>query len=42
MYRATGFDSYLQMAEEAAWYLSTWQWHHSVDYRRIRTRHDAL
>lgn len=32
MYRATGFDSYLQMAEEAAWYLSTWQWHHSVDY----------
>lgn len=32
LYETTGFDSYLKMAEEAAWYLSTWQWHHRVDY----------
>ena len=32
MYRATGFDKYLEMAEEAAWYLSTWQWHQTVKY----------
>lgn len=32
MYRATGFDKYLEMAEEAAWYLSTWQWHQTVRY----------
>lgn len=32
MYRATGFDAYLDMAEEAAWYLSTWQWHQTVEY----------
>lgn len=32
MYRSTGFDKYLDMAEDAAWYLSTWQWHHSVEY----------
>lgn len=32
LYETTGFDSYLAMAQEAAWYLSTWQWHHRVDY----------
>lgn len=32
MYKCTGFTSYLKWAEEAAWYLSTWQWHHAVDY----------
>ena len=32
MYRATGFDKYLEMAEEAAWYLSAWQWHQTVKY----------
>jgi len=32
LYRATGFPRYLQWAEEAAWYLSTWQWHHTVRY----------
>ena len=32
LYETTGFDSYLDMAREAAWYLSTWQWHHPVDY----------
>ena len=32
LYHTTGFTSYLSMAEEAAWYLSTWQWHHSVDF----------
>lgn len=32
LYETTGFDSYLDMAREAAWYLSTWQWHHHVDY----------
>lgn len=32
LYQATEDKKYLQMAEEAAWYLSTWQWHQSVDY----------
>ncbi|NLB91621.1 MAG: hypothetical protein GX786_10445 [Clostridiales bacterium] len=32
MYEATGFAPYLRWAEEAAWYLSTWQWHHTVHY----------
>lgn len=32
LYHATGFKTYLDMAGEAAWYLSTWQWHYSVDY----------
>ena len=29
---ATGDNDYLSHAEDAAWYLSTWQWHHSVEY----------
>ncbi|MDR1970502.1 MAG: hypothetical protein LBQ46_01130 [Treponema sp.] len=32
MYKATGFRRYIDFAREAAWYLSTWQWHHSVNY----------
>jgi hypothetical protein len=32
MYKATGFRRYIDFASEAAWYLSTWQWHHSVKY----------
>lgn len=32
LYRATGFPRYLEWAEEAAWYLSTWQWHYTVAY----------
>lgn len=32
MYEEMGFDKYLDMAEEAAWYLSGWQWHHTVPY----------
>lgn len=32
LYHTTGFTSYLNMAEEAAWYLSTWQWHQSVEF----------
>lgn len=31
-YEATGFERYLKMAQKAAWYLSTWQWHQSVVY----------
>lgn len=27
LYKITGEDAYLQNAEDAAWYLSTWQWH---------------
>ena len=32
LFHTTGFTPYLDMAEEAAWYLSTWQWHQSVDF----------
>ena len=32
LYEVTKEASYLDRAEEAAWYLSTWQWHHSVAY----------
>ena len=32
LYEATGTREYLSMAEEAAWYLAGWQWHHSVDF----------
>ena len=32
LYEATGFERYLKMAQKAAWYLSTWQWHQSVVY----------
>lgn len=29
LYRLTGESCYLRKAEDAAWYLSTWQWHYS-------------
>lgn len=32
LYKITGFEAYLIMAEDAAWYLSTWQWHQTVSY----------
>lgn len=32
LYKTTGFEAYLKMAEDAAWYLSTWQWHQTVAY----------
>lgn len=32
LYRGTGEEAYLRYAREAAWYLSTWQWHHRVSY----------
>jgi hypothetical protein len=39
LHRATGFTRYLQWAEEAAWYLSTWQWHHTVAYAQDTVHH---
>ncbi len=30
LYEATGKEDYLQAAEHAAWYLSTWQWHYDI------------
>jgi hypothetical protein len=32
LFRVTGKRSYLEYAEHAAWYLATWQWHHTVGY----------
>ena len=32
LFDATGKKSYLDQAEEAAWYLSSWQWHQTVEY----------
>lgn len=32
LYDITGDAHYLRCAEEAAWYLSTWQWHHTTPY----------
>lgn len=32
LHRATGAEGYLKCAEAAAYYLSTWQWHHTVKY----------
>lgn len=33
MFETTGFRRYLEMAEEAAYYLSTWQWHQTNEVR---------
>jgi hypothetical protein len=32
LYRVTGKREYLLWAEHAAWYLASWQWHHTVGY----------
>jgi len=32
LYRVTNNRTYLDWAEHAAWYLATWQWHHTVPY----------
>ncbi|MBN9389016.1 MAG: hypothetical protein J0I20_13400 [Chloroflexi bacterium] len=32
LYTITGEPQYLEKAEQAAYYLSTWQWHHTVRY----------
>lgn len=32
LHKATGGVEYLEMAVETAYYLSTWQWHHRVEY----------
>ena len=32
LFDAAGKKSYLDQAEEAAWYLSSWQWHQTVEY----------
>lgn len=32
LYEITAEPAYLKQAEHAAYYLSTWQWHHSVEY----------
>ena len=32
LYEATKEPVYLEQAEDAAWYLSTWQWHQTVNY----------
>ena len=32
LYEATGLPEYLHAARQAAWYLSTWQWHYSRVY----------
>lgn len=32
LHDATGNPQYLKWAESAAWYLATWQWHHTVPY----------
>jgi hypothetical protein len=32
LYEATGNPQYLEWAELAAWYLASWQWHHTVPY----------
>lgn len=32
LFRVTGKKTYLEWAEHAAWYLATWQWHHTVRY----------
>ncbi len=32
LFRVTGKKTYLEWAEHAAWYLATWQWHHTVGY----------
>jgi len=33
LHALTGRDEYLRWAEHAAYYLSTWQWHHTVRFR---------
>ncbi|WP_206669799.1 hypothetical protein [Paenibacillus luteus] len=32
LYETTGNSQYLEWAELAAWYLASWQWHHTVHY----------
>ncbi|MZQ86344.1 hypothetical protein GQF01_30000 [Paenibacillus sp. 5J-6] len=32
LFKATANQTYLTWAEHAAWYLATWQWHHTVRY----------
>ena len=32
LYAATGKESYLRAAEDAAYYIASWQWHYSVRY----------
>ncbi|MFC5471814.1 hypothetical protein ACFPPD_24360 [Cohnella suwonensis] len=32
LFRVTGKRTVLEWAEHAAWYLATWQWHHTVGY----------
>lgn len=32
LFKATANRAYLMWAEHAAWYLATWQWHHTVCY----------
>ncbi|AFH62782.1 hypothetical protein ACVNS2_19190 [Paenibacillus caseinilyticus] len=32
LFQITGKRTYLEWAEHAAWYLATWQWHHTVGY----------
>ncbi len=40
LYRLTGEAEYLQHAEQAAYYLASWQWHHSVQYPAGTVLHD--
>jgi len=40
LYKATGEKEYLKCAENAAWYLSTWQYHYSVKYHEGCTLYD--
>jgi hypothetical protein len=32
LYRITDNEIYLEWAKQAAWYLASWQWHHTVPY----------
>jgi len=40
LYKATKDTDYLDAAVKAAYYLSTWQWHHSVEYPEGSALHD--
>ncbi|WP_163538209.1 hypothetical protein [Gracilibacillus sp. YIM 98692] len=39
LYEVTADNKYLDWAEYAAWYLATWQWHHTVSYPKESVLH---
>jgi hypothetical protein len=40
LYERTRAEQYLRWAEHAAWYLASWQWHHSLSYPPGTALHD--